>query len=281
MNTNAKTDMPDTEEHTVSLSVTLDHSTQALALIRAAAGELAAVNQSLNEEFAKRGLVPAVENAMERSSAIEETLSQGATRLTAVNLALAREIRERVMLDFRFAAATEQVTASRHAALHDSLTGLANRALFEDRLEHGLAQAQRYGRNLAVLFIDLDNFKHINDSKGHDVGDAVLRIIAGRLKENTRTDDTLSRHGGDEFLYLLMENRDEQDVASIARKIVNTVQAPCKVTMRDLEFSLTVTASIGIALFPKDGTTAKVLVKNADAAMYRAKQHKLGHAFAG
>lgn len=281
MKTDAKAELPDEEEHVVSLSVTLDHSTHAKVLIQEAAVGLASVNRLLNQEFAKQERLPTIEHAIEMSKAVEEKVLEASTRLTAVSRSLEREIRERVMLDYQFAAASEQEAASRHAALHDSLTGLANRALFEDRLEHALAQVQRHGRNLAVLFMDLDDFKQINDSQGHDVGDAVLRIIAGRLKENTRTDDTLSRHGGDEFLYLLMENHDEQDVASIARKIINIVQAPCNITIRDRELSLTVTASIGIALFPKDGTTAEILVKSADAAMYRAKQHKQGYSFAG
>ena len=126
------------------------------------------------------------------------------------------------------------------------------------------------------MFLDLDGFKGINDSYGHDVGDRVLQTIAQRLKENTRDDDTVSRHGGDEFLYLLMEVRDERDIALIAEKILNAIQVPCNVSARDL----TISASIGISIFPKDGTTADTLVKSADKAMYHAKQTKSGYAFA-
>jgi diguanylate cyclase (GGDEF)-like protein len=281
MKTDANTDLTVAEEHVVSLSRTLEQNAHVMALMQEAAGELASVNRILTQEFAKQERPPKIEQAIKKSKAVEDKVQEASAKLTAVNRALEREIRDRIMLDYRFAAATEQEAASRHAAFHDGLTGLANRALFDDRLEHGLAQAQRHGWNLAVLFMDLDNFKKINDSNGHDVGDAVLRIIAGRLKENTRNDDTLSRHGGDEFLYLLMESRDERDVASIAQNIINIVQAPCNVRIRDQGFSLTVKASIGIALFPKDGSTANILVKSADAAMYQAKQHKYGYSFAG
>jgi diguanylate cyclase (GGDEF)-like protein len=160
------------------------------------------------------------------------------------------------------------------------LTGLPNRVLFNDRLEHGLEQAKRHGRTLAVMFLDLNDFKNINDSYGHDVGDGVLQTVAGRLKENTRGDDTVSRHGGDEFLYLLMEIQGEQDVTLIAQKIIKAIQAPCSVRVGDINISATVNASIGISIYPKDGTTADTLIKCADKAMYRAKQNRAGYLFA-
>jgi diguanylate cyclase (GGDEF)-like protein len=160
--------------------------------------------------------------------------------------------------------------------LHDALTGLPNRVLFNDRLEHGMAQAKRHGWTLAVMFLDLDKFKTINDSYGHDAGDAVLLTIAKRLKETTRTDDTISRHGGDEFLYLLMEINDDQDAAVVAKKIIQAVQVPCDVNVGQL----TVNSSIGISIFPRDGNTAEALIASADAAMYRAKQSQSGYAFA-
>lgn len=185
------------------------------------------------------------------------------------------------MVDHQLAAAIEQKDAARHAALHDPLTGLPNRALFNDRLEHGLAQARRHGWTLAVMFIDLDKFKAINDTHGHEAGDRVLQTIAGRLKANTRGGDTVCRHGGDEFLSLLMETRDEQAIASIAQKIANAIQAPLDVSAGGLVVNVSVGASIGIAVFPKHGDTADTLINNADKAMYRAKQDKSGIAFAG
>ncbi|HWS03745.1 MAG TPA: GGDEF domain-containing protein [Gammaproteobacteria bacterium] len=144
------------------------------------------------------------------------------------------EIKERHELEDQLAAVTEQGEVDRHTALHDALTGLPNRALFNDRLEHGLAQAERHGWTLAVMFLDLDRFKIINDTHGHDIGDSVLRIIAERLKENTRSDDTVSRLGGDEFLYLLMEVPNEEDVTLIAQKLIKSIQAPCNVVKSGL-----------------------------------------------
>jgi diguanylate cyclase (GGDEF)-like protein len=178
------------------------------------------------------------------------------------------------------AAALEQEEAARDAAFHDDLTGLANRALFNDRLEHGIAQATRGGWTLAVMFIDLDNFKTINDTHGHDAGDAALRTTAQRLKENTRSVDTVGRHGGDEFLYLLTEIRKKKDIKKIAEKIIKQLQAPCSISVSNRNVDLSIEASIGISIFGKDGATADELIKSADEAMYRAKQSKSRYSFA-
>ena len=183
-------------------------------------------------------------------------------------------------LEGQLAAVTEQGAVDRHAAFHDVLTGLPNRALFNDRLEHGIAQARRHGWALAVMFVDLDEFKIINDTHGHDIGDFVLRTIALRLKAETRSDDTVSRLGGDEFLYLLMEVRDEKDVTLIAEKIIKSVQAPCDIVVDQVTLVVSVKASIGIAVFPKAGDTPEVLIKSADTAMYEAKKTKSGYSFA-
>ena len=126
------------------------------------------------------------------------------------------------------------------------------------------------------MFMDLNGFKGINDTYGHDTGDSVLRTISQRLKENTRDDDTVCRHGGDEFLYVLMEVRDEGDITLITQNILNVIQEPCHVGGLELILS----ASIGISIFPKDGTTADNLIKKADKAMYVAKNTKSGYAFA-
>jgi diguanylate cyclase (GGDEF)-like protein len=161
------------------------------------------------------------------------------------------------------------------------LTGLPNRALFNDRLEHGLAVANRNDLHFAVMFLDLDNFKAINDSHGHEVGDLVLQMIAGRLKETTRDDDTVCRHGGDEFLYILANTASEHDIEIVAKKIIDAVRVPCDIRVRDISISLSINPSIGIAIFPKDGTSSDVLLDLADKAMYRAKHNKCGHSFAG
>jgi diguanylate cyclase (GGDEF)-like protein len=184
------------------------------------------------------------------------------------------------MIDHQLAAAVEQNEGSRHAALHDNLTGLPNRALFMDRLEHGIAQAIRHRWILAVMFVDLDNFKNINDSYGHQAGDSVLRTVAARLQHSTRTEDTVSRYGGDEFLYLLSPLHEERDIAMIAAKIRTAIQAPLDLRIADADVSRCVEASIGISVFPKDGASAPELIKRADDAMYGAKEKKSGFAFA-
>jgi len=246
-------------------------------MLEESADELASVNRVLNEEFANQDRLPEMENALEKSEAVEIKVQEASDKLSVVNQALEDEVSERHLLEHQLATIREQQEEALQVALHDALTGLPNRVLFNDRLEHGLVQATRHGWTLAVMFMDLDNFKTINDSYGHDVGDAVLRIVAERLKENTRGDDTVSRHGGDEFLYLLTDMKNEQDATIIAEKIIKAIQVPCQVSIGEL----IINPSIGISIFPRDGTTAEVLTKNADTAMYQAKRSKSGYAFAG
>ncbi len=259
-----------------SLTQVLRQSEHVKEIVKESADELASVNTILNEEFADSELLPKLDDALEKSEAVEIKVQEASVKLASVNQALKAEVRERHHLERQLATVLKQQEETSHAALHDSLTGLPNRALFNDRLEHGLVQATRHGWTLAVMFMDLDNFKTINDSYGHDVGDAVLRTVAERLEENTRGDDTVSRHGGDEFLYLLLGMKNEQDARIIAEKIIQAVQIPCKLSVGDL----IITPSIGISIFPKDGTTAESLTKSADAAMYQAKRSKSGYAFA-
>jgi diguanylate cyclase (GGDEF)-like protein/PAS domain S-box-containing protein len=152
-------------------------------------------------------------------------------------------------------------------AWHDALTHLPNRTLFEDRLELAIAQAQRGDRGLAVMFLDLDRFKVVNDSLGHSMGDRLLRAVAARLKGCIRRGDTLARFGGDEFCLLLPEVRGAEAVEGIARKILGKLAAPFLVD----EHELFVGASIGVAMFPEAGETAESLVQSADIAMYHIK----------
>ncbi len=259
-----------------SLAQVLKDSELVKDMVKESADELASVNVILNEEFSNRNRLPEVEVALEKSEAVEIKVQEASEKLSGVNQALENEVKERHLLEQELATVMDQQEETLHAALHDALTGLPNRVLFNDRLEHGIAQAKRHGWTLAVMFMDLDKFKTINDTHGHDVGDAVLKTIARRLIENTRSDDTVSRHGGDEFLYLLMEMKEDQDAAIVAKKIIEAVQLPCDVSAGQL----TVDTSIGISIFPKDGTTAEALIKSADAAMYRAKQSKSGYSFA-
>ena len=154
-----------------------------------------------------------------------------------------------------------------HLAQHDSLTDLPNRLLLNDRLTQALAQARRNRKRLAVLFLDVDRFKNINDSLGHDVGDHLLQTVAQRLLACVRSTDTVSRLGGDEFVILLSEVTHVQDAAVSADKILLALSAPCDIDQHELH----VTASMGIVTYPDDGTDAGTLMKNADFAMYHAK----------
>ncbi len=263
-----------------ALTKVLGQSEHVKDLVAECAEELSSVNVLLKQELAHRDPVPGVQNALQKSDAVEGKVLEASDQLSVVNQALEAEVRERHVLEHQLTAVTEQGDAARHAAIHDPLTGMPNRVLFKDRLDHGLAQAKRHGRNLALMFVDLDDFKNINDSYGHDVGDSVLQTIATRLKENTRGEDTVSRHGGDEFLYLLMEVSDQQQISLIAKKIIQAIQAPCDIHVRDLNISLSINASIGISIFPKDGTTGETLLAVADKAMYTAKRNKSEYSFA-
>jgi diguanylate cyclase (GGDEF)-like protein/PAS domain S-box-containing protein len=156
-----------------------------------------------------------------------------------------------------------------HSAHHDFLTGLPNRLLLNDRLNQAIAQAERHGHLVAVLFLDLDGFKHINDSLGHPMGDKLLQSIAVRLVANVRAPDTVSRQGGDEFVVLLPEVASAGEAATTARRMLEAVAGAHLVGQHDLR----VTTSIGVSIFPDDGTDAETLIKNADTAMYQAKEN--------
>jgi two-component system, cell cycle response regulator len=152
-------------------------------------------------------------------------------------------------------------------ALYDSMTGLPNRDLFDDRLAHAIALATRHAWKLAVMFLDLDRFKSINDTHGHAVGDEVLKAVAKRLLQHARDEDTVCRNGGDEFLYILMNPQGSENIQRIAETLVNTIAQP--IDMGELQ--PVIKASVGIAIYPDNGTTGEQLIRYADAAMYRAK----------
>jgi len=154
-----------------------------------------------------------------------------------------------------------------HLAQHDFLTDLPNRLLLNDRITQAISLARRHGEHLAVLFLDLDGFKHINDSLGHAIGDKVLQMVAQRLVACIRTSDTVSRHGGDEFVILLSEIAEAGDAAISAEKILAALAMPHTIS----ELKVNLSASIGISIYPQDGQDADTLIKNADAAMYLAK----------
>jgi diguanylate cyclase (GGDEF)-like protein/PAS domain S-box-containing protein len=156
-----------------------------------------------------------------------------------------------------------------HRAYYDALTGLPNRQLFNDRLQQVIAMAQREQRGAALLFLDLDRFKEINDTLGHGVGDGVLKAIANRIARTLRETDTFSRLGGDEFTVIIPSIRDGRDAALVAEKIIQRFGAPFQVAGHELFLS----TSIGIALYPQHGATPEELLKHADTAMYLAKEN--------
>ena len=153
-------------------------------------------------------------------------------------------------------------------AYFDTLTGLPNRILFMDRLNKAISIADREDKKLAVLFLDLDHFKEINDALGHDAGDQLLVEITKRLNLNIRTSDTLSRFGGDEFVFVITSLDDQQNVTFVAQNLINAIQTPFHILSNELN----VTSSIGIAIFPDDGNTSEILIRNADLAMYHSKE---------
>ncbi|MEW5744778.1 MAG: EAL domain-containing protein [Nitrospirota bacterium] len=169
-----------------------------------------------------------------------------------------REITERKQME----------DAIRYQASHDLLTGLPNRTLFMDRLNHEIAQARRHHTLLAVMFLDIDRFKTINDSLGHGVGDELLKQVAERLRSAVRESDTVSRIGGDEFTILLTDIVYSDDAAAIAKKVMASFRKPFSFGSHDFSVS----ASVGIGVFPQDGEYADELLKNADIAMYHAKE---------
>lgn len=260
------------------LSATLDRSEQVRNKVEEAGVELSTVNATLKEE---PGDLVAVENALNQSEAVEVKVHEAATELVAVNDALAEEVDERHRLEQQLSRSEAALTQSRaslrkvsDSALHDGLTGLANLTLFNDRLGIALAQAERHNWRFAVMFIDLDGFKSVNDTHGHDVGDHVLKTTAQRLKSIVRKGDTVSRRSGDEFLFLMLEIKDEASAMALASRIATELGQACDVGGRDVRVS----ASVGIAVYPEDGHSAEELLRSADTAMYAAKRGTTGPA---
>lgn len=163
----------------------------------------------------------------------------------------------------------------RHRAQHDALTTLPNRSHFRDLLGSALVKTAVKRPSLALLYLDLDGFKPINDQHGHSVGDRMLRIVAKRLTRAIRADDCVGRMGGDEFACLLGDVDNREQLSHLACKLFDAVSAPLQIG----KLQLTVRPSIGIAVCPTDGGTADTLLKRADAAMYRAKRAQSGYAF--
>jgi len=192
----------------------------------------------------------------------------GSLLLIALLAVLARTSRQLARSRQRMIASQQaHVERVEYLAYHDGLTGLPNRSLFSRLLQQAITSSRRYRRRLAVMFLDLDHFKHINDTLGHAAGDELLQAVAGRLKSCLRENDCVARLGGDEFVVLLPEMVSEEAVATVARKILAAVAEPFD--LRGQQFC--VTASIGIGTYPEDGLDEQTLKKNADIAMYQAK----------
>lgn len=246
--------------------------------VKNAASELTLVNEVLNQEKVP---VQIMKQALTQNEGVEQKVAKAAYDLKIVNNKLTEEIADRIVIESELAdtktdlaevrddlsKAQVKTEEAQQIALQDALTGLPNRVSFEQSLTHGLIQAKRHGRGLAVLFVDIDKFKSINDSYGHDVGNQALLMVANRLKSLVRDEDIVSRWGGDEFVCLLLEIKQEADVTHLAEKMIIRIAEAYEVNGS----VLSVKASIGITIYPADGDTSDILFNNADAAMYKAK----------
>lgn len=246
--------------------------------VKKASGELTSVNEVLGQ---KKVRVQVLKQTVIVNKDVQQKVAQAADDLTVVNVKIAKEVVVRRGIESELAdvktnlaevseglsKAELDVQTARQLALLDALTGLPNRASFEQALAHELIQAKRHRRKLALLFIDIDKFKSINDSYGHSIGDQVLLMVANRSKSFVRGGDMISRWGGDEFVCLLLEIKQEVDIAHFAEQLINQIAEPCEFDGT----TLTIKSSIGIAIYPDDGETAELLFKNADSAMYEAK----------
>jgi len=164
-------------------------------------------------------------------------------------------------------AAKEAEETIKYMAYHDALTGLPNRMLFNDRLAMAMANAQRNGKSIAVMMLDLDKFKQVNDVLGHKIGDLLLKAVAERLKKTLRKSDTVARMGGDEFMIILPEMVHEYDAGIVAEKIIEVFQWPFRLDTKELSAK----TSVGVATYPKDGQDTETIIKHADIAMYYSK----------
>ncbi len=194
--------------------------------------------------------------------------SPDSDRMALIVEANERLVQVALAAQFAIAAANADLTKLTRLSQRDVLTSTPNRALMLDRLQSAIGMAQRRGTFAAILFLDVDRFKQINDTLGHPVGDAVLQLVARRLESAVRDSDAVGRQGGDEFLVLLPEVSKIADVSSIAEKIVCDISAPAIVLGHALKLSI----SVGVAVYPDDGSEAEALIALADTAMYRSKR---------
>lgn len=271
-----------------ALDMALVQSHEVRDKVEECAEDLASKNQAIKQQISQgETSLPAHESLQEGERVeakvqqcaddlqqVTETLAQGVDDLKRVEAALAGSREALVRTESSLADAQEAERRSSLRAMHDAATGLPNRTLFDDRLGQAIALAERNQWMLAVMFIDLDRFKRINDEYGHAAGDFVLKMVASRLLQQARDEDTVCRNGGDEFLYLVVNPQGRENVVRIASNILTNIARP--MTFNGLD--LMVRPSIGIVLFPECAATGADLIAHADAAMYGAKGKEIGYA---
>ena len=264
-----------------ALDKALDQSHDVKSEAEACAEDLGSANERVKLQLADGATTLSAAPVLQQSLAVEQRVQGLADDLQQVTDNLAHGVHgvravEQALSQSRAALAESEaaLVASRDAerlasqrAMHDQKTGLPNRTLFDDRLAQAIAGAERHGWMLAVMFLDLDRFKLVNDTHGHGAGDAVLTVVAERLSRHARDEDTVCRNGGDEFLYLLIDPSGREAIARIAGLVRQAIAEP--ISVGALQF--TITPSIGIALFPEHGHSVQALIEHADAAMYCAK----------
>jgi diguanylate cyclase (GGDEF)-like protein len=272
-----------------TLARALERSQDVKAKVEECADDLGSANDTVKKKIAEGATTLSAPQALADSERVEskvqecadelhevnETLAQGIADLKQTELALTKS--RQALADTEASLATAQAEEKRahQRAMHDSTTGLPNRALFDDRLAHAISLAERHGWTLAVMFLDLDRFKAVNDTHGHSVGDCVLKEVAKRLSKHSRDEDTVCRNGGDEFLFLLMNPKGSENIERIAGAVSKDIADPIDVS----GLQLVIKSSIGIAVYPDNGTTGEQLIGNADTAMYRAKKRMSGCVF--
>lgn len=278
-------DKPPTKKMPTSaptLAAALQENKDVKVRVEGAASDLASAGAVLETKIAGGDPELAARVALKVSKEIEDKVQECADDLHSVNATLAQGVTALEHTEDALVAArealidTQSALAAAHAserkallaARHDSATGLPNREHFNSRLTHDIAVAARQGFELAVMFLDLDKFKNVNDTYGHAAGDEVLKQIAARLLEHCRAEDTVCRTGGDEFLYVLINPKGRANIGRIASALLETLALP----MVFEGLRIVVRPSIGISLYPEHGKSASELISNADAAMYTAKK---------
>lgn len=269
-----------------ALDLALEQSHEVKAKVEACADDLASANDIVKEKILNGATMLSAHKTLPANTTVEskvqdcaddlhevtETLAQGIDDLEKTEIALTQS--REVLADTRAALAMSQVEErkARQEALHDSMTGLPNRDLFDDRLSNARSLADRHDWTLAVMFLDMDGFKSINDTHGHAAEDSVLKEVARRLSLHARDEDTVCRDGGDVFLYLLVNPQGSENIERLAGLVSSNIAKP--IDVGSLRF--VVEASIGITVYPAGGASGEDLIKNADAAMYSAKRHRSG-----